>query len=73
MDAVTVDLGYVTNAGFTLLQGNYVPEDDLFAIAVQLQMLDNGLEVNNAVFNVTLALKLEDKVIVGTPKPHLRL
>jgi hypothetical protein len=65
---VTIDLGYVMNAGFTLLEAEYNTSgyDDVFALSVLVQMSDNAANLNGAQFPIYLAVSFGELIIVGT-------
>lgn len=65
VDSVTVDLGYVTNAGFTRKRGLHTPHDDQFAVQVEVQMADHELSVNDATFEVYFGVKFGDIIVVS--------
>ena len=65
MDTVTVNMGYVVNGGTTLKQGRHVPEDDQFAIKVEVQLSDHKQTAHNATFDIYFAAKLQDTIVIG--------
>eukprot|EP00094_Tigriopus_californicus_P011496 TCALIF_11101-PA protein Name:"Protein of unknown function" AED:0.09 eAED:0.09 QI:0/0.77/0.73/0.95/0.48/0.58/46/1495/2737 len=65
-DIVTIDLGYVMNTGFTKKQKNHnASRDDRFAIEVEVQMSDHVLATNGSSWNVALAVKFGEIVVVA--------
>ncbi len=66
-DTATVNLGFLTNAGFTKKWGgSHNPEvDDVFSIKVQVQMSDHPLTRHGNQFEVYFATKMGDTIIVG--------
>ena len=65
MDSVTVDLGYVTNGGFTYLQGNHSEKDDRFVVQVEVRVTDHPLNTPGSVHDLFAAVKFGDVIIVG--------
>ena len=64
-DVVTVDLGHVTNAGFTKKWGAHRAEDDRFAIEVEVIASDSGPMAHDRIFGIHLAATIGDVVVVG--------
>ena len=64
-DVVTVDLGHVTNAGFTKKWGAHKAEDDRFAIEVEVIASDSGPMAHDRIFGIHLAATIGDVVVVG--------
>ena len=64
-DVVTVDLGHVTNAGFTKKWGSHKAEDDRFAIEVEVIASDSGPMAHDRIFGIHLAATIGDVVVVG--------
>ena len=63
---MTVDLGFVTNAGFSLSQGRWDPEDDEFTIEFELEMSDPAGSEDGTEYEVLAAISYgEDMVLVG--------
>ena len=65
MDSVTVDLGYIQNAAYTLKQGNHKDVDDQFSIKVEVQMADHPLTAHDSEHEVFVAVKFGDTIVVG--------
>lgn len=66
MDTATVDLGYVTNAGFTRKWGGYKPEDDQFSVQMELQMSDHVSTAHDAEFEIFFAVKFGSTIVVSS-------
>ena len=64
-DVVTVDLGYVTNAGFTKKWGAHKEDDDRFAVEVEVIASDSAPMAHDRVFGVHLAAEIGDSVVIG--------
>ena len=64
-DVVTVDLGHVTNAGFTKKWGAHKAEDDRFAIEVEVIASDSGPMAHDRIFGIHLAATIGDVVVIG--------
>jgi hypothetical protein len=63
---VTVDLGYLVNAGFSDQFGSNVDSDNQFSIKVFVQMGDAvGVTANNFTNYLYLSVKLGDVIVVG--------
>ena len=62
---MTVDLGYVTNAGFTKKWGTHKAEDDRFAVEVEVIVSDSAPMAHNRIFGVHLAAQISDNVVIG--------
>lgn len=65
MDSVTVDLGYVTNGGFTCLQGKHSERDDRFTLEVKVKVTGHTLNTPGSVHELFAAVKFGDVIIVG--------
>lgn len=65
-DAVSLDMGYIINAGHSLKQGIHSDKDDMFAIKAKLQLADHVLNVHGALFDVQFAVSFNDATIVVT-------
>lgn len=64
-DVVTVDLGYVTNAGTTVKQKQHDPDaDDQFGVKVQVQMSDSVHTFHDNYFYMHFGVKFGDDLIV---------
>ena len=66
MDTVYSQLGYLMNVGFTQRAKIYDDTaDNLFAISVEIEASDQFHVKNTAQFNVYVAVKFDDFIIVG--------
>ena len=68
MDSVTVDLGFIQNAGFTYKQATHKESDDQFALQVEIQMADHPALSNGTIQEVFIAVKFGDTIVVGKCK-----
>ncbi len=71
-DSVTSDLGYFVSAGWTWEQGDYLPEDDVFLVRVELEMSDHPDTFTGQQFEVFLSVTLGEVVVVGESLCYLR-
>ena len=62
---MSVDLGYVTNAGFTKKWGSHKPEDDRFAVEVEAITSDSAPMAHDRTFGIHLAAQITDTVAIG--------
>ena len=66
IDSATADLGYVTNRGWSSKMGAYKSEDDLFVLSAEMEMSDHPLTRHNESFEVLLAVKYGDVIVVAS-------
>ena len=65
-DTLTVNLGYLVNAGFTDKFGANTDADNQFAVKVLIQMGDaDTVTANNATNYIYLSIKIGDIIVVG--------
>ena len=62
---MTVDLGYVTNAGFTMKWGGHEAADDQFAVEVEVIVSDSAPMEHDRLFGVHLAANIGENIVVG--------
>ena len=60
-----VDLGYVTNAGFTMLWGAHISDDDRFAVEIEVIASDSAPMAHDRIFGVHLAATVGDTTVIG--------
>ena len=66
VDSATADLGYVTNRGWSSKRGVYESKDDLFVLSAEMEMSDHPLTQNNENFEVLMAAKYDDIIVVSS-------
>ena len=62
---MTIDFGYVTNAGYSAITGLYEPHHDTFEVDVEIEMTDHVDTVDLAVFQAYFAVKFNDIIVVS--------
>jgi len=62
---VTIDLGYVNNAGFTKKWGGHVAKDDQFAVEVEVIVSDSKPMAHDRTFGIVLAATVGDTIVLG--------
>ena len=66
-DYASVDMGYITNSGWSIKQSNYnPPTDDQFVVRAKVQMTDHPLTSHNNTFEVYLAMMFGDVIVVSS-------
>ena len=60
---MTVDLGYLVNAGFTYIWGSNVDTDNQFSVKVLVQMADTFNALTGT--SIYFSMKIGDIIVVG--------
>ena len=63
---LTVDFGFVTNAGWTKKWGDHKETDDRFGIQLEIQAADHVLNTNDKEHKVHVAFSFGDTVAVAS-------
>ena len=65
LDSLTIDLGYVTNAGYSVVTGLYQPHDATFEIGVEVELSDHVDTTHATTYDIYFAVKFNDVIVVS--------